>query len=146
MGITRYDNLNSDSTSLACLSTKNFSLHRQVGHRPMSMAFFKRFVFTQLCLNRHYGEDCLYKPVPLNSLKQGLYPGTRTLTYSRLTTEQTPYFQEHLNHIFSPLHFPKELAKRILTHGSHSASIGGHNAALSFIGVCVFFFDLLNYI
>jgi dsRNA-specific ribonuclease len=62
-------------------------------------------------------------------------PGTRSLTDSRLTTQQqTPYFQEHLNHVFSPLHFPVELAKRILTHGSHSASIGGHNAGLSFMG------------
>jgi len=55
-------------------------------------------------------------------------------TDSRLTIQQTPYFQEHLNQIFSPLQFPKELAKRILTHGSHSASAGGHNAGLSFMG------------
>ena len=85
------------------------------------------------------GKD--YCIVPLNLLKQGLYPGTRTLTDLRLTTQQTPYFQEHLNHVFSPLHFPMELAKRILTHGSHSASIGGHNAGLSFIGV---FFSLFK--
>lgn len=68
------------------------------------------------------------------SLKIREKPRTDVET-SRAATERTPYFQEHLNHIFSPLQFPKELAKRILTHGSHSASVGGHNAGLSFIGV-----------
>lgn len=86
----------------------------------------------------------------LDLLKQGIYPGARRygqaslrirekprtdVEVSRATTEPTPYFQEHLNQIFFPLQFPTELAKRILTHGSHSASIGGHNAGLSFIGV-----------
>ena len=88
------------------------------------------------------GKVCLHRLVPPNLLKQGLYPGTRTLTNSRLTTRQAPYFQEHLNHVFAPLHFPEELAKRILTHGSHSASIGGHNAGLSFIGVLFFSFRM----
>ena len=88
------------------------------------------------------GKECCVRSVHLAKAKVLLYPGTRTLTNSRQTTPHTPYFQEHLNHIFSPLHFPEELARRILTHASHSAAIGGHNARLSFIGVCVssFFF------
>jgi len=72
--------------------------------------------------------------VPTKSLKATPIPVTRTRTDSRSTIQPTPYFQEHLNQVFSPLQFPKELAKRILTHGSHSASAGGHNAGLSFIG------------
>ena len=58
--------------------------------------------------------------------------------------QQTPYFQEHLNQIFSPLQFPKELAKRILTHSSHNAAAGGHNAGLSFIGMLLAFFFFCN--
>ncbi|KAF8157061.1 ribonuclease-III-like-domain-containing protein [Crassisporium funariophilum] len=46
----------------------------------------------------------------------------------------TPYFEEHLNSLFSPLQFPRDLARRILTHGSHAAAFGGHNAGLSFLG------------
>jgi hypothetical protein len=44
-------------------------------------------------------------------------------------------FARHLNEQFYPLQFPPELARRILTHGSHQrAAINGHNARLSFIG------------
>jgi len=45
-----------------------------------------------------------------------------------------PHFAEHLNGLFPTLQFPPELARRILTHGSHPAAIHGHNAAYSFIG------------
>jgi hypothetical protein len=46
-------------------------------------------------------------------------------------------FVRHLNEQFSPLQFPPELARRILTHGSHRrAAIDGHNARLSFVGMC----------
>ncbi|KAL0958442.1 hypothetical protein HGRIS_000585 [Hohenbuehelia grisea] len=45
-----------------------------------------------------------------------------------------PYFAEHLNGVFEPLVFPPELARRILTHGSHPAAMFGHNGAYSFIG------------
>lgn len=45
-----------------------------------------------------------------------------------------PTFAEHLNHLFPTLSFPPELARRILTHGSHPASVNGHNGALSFMG------------
>jgi len=72
--------------------------------------------------------------VPTRFSKATPIPDARTRTDSRSTIQPTPYFQEHLNQVFSPLQFPKELAKRILTHGSHSASVGGHNAGLSFIG------------
>ncbi|KAI6150078.1 hypothetical protein EDD17DRAFT_1193438 [Pisolithus thermaeus] len=40
----------------------------------------------------------------------------------------------HLNSVFSPLQFPPELARRILTHGSHPEAIHGHNGRLAFIG------------
>ena len=40
----------------------------------------------------------------------------------------------HLNSVFRSLEFPPELAKRILTHGSHRAAIHGHNGRLGFIG------------
>ena len=49
--------------------------------------------------------------------------------------QQTPHWQEHLNQVFSPLQFPKELAKRLLTHSSHNAAASGHNARFSFLGV-----------
>ena len=45
-----------------------------------------------------------------------------------------PYFAEHLNGLFPALHFPPELARRILTHSSHPAATYGHNGAYSFIG------------
>lgn len=41
---------------------------------------------------------------------------------------------EHLNGLFPPLKFPPELARRILTHGSHPSSVDGHNARFDFIG------------
>ena len=48
-----------------------------------------------------------------------------------------PHFAEHLNGLFPTLQFPPELARRILTHGSHPAAAYGHNAAYSFMGaVC----------
>ncbi|KAF8651615.1 hypothetical protein AX16_004656 [Volvariella volvacea WC 439] len=40
----------------------------------------------------------------------------------------------HLNGLFAPLQFPPELARRILTHGSHPMSTYGHNAGLTFMG------------
>lgn len=43
-------------------------------------------------------------------------------------------FSEHLNGVFPPLKFPTELAKRILTHGSHPQAMHGHNSGLSFMG------------
>jgi hypothetical protein len=42
----------------------------------------------------------------------------------------------HLNSRFRSLEFPPELARRILTHGSHKAAIHGHNGRLGFIGGC----------
>ncbi|KIM55729.1 hypothetical protein SCLCIDRAFT_285493 [Scleroderma citrinum Foug A] len=43
-------------------------------------------------------------------------------------------FSAHLNSVFAPLQFPPELAKRILTHGSHKEAIHGHNGRLAFVG------------
>ncbi|KIM86892.1 hypothetical protein PILCRDRAFT_815332 [Piloderma croceum F 1598] len=44
-------------------------------------------------------------------------------------------FSRHLNQQFAPLKFPPDLAKRILTHGSHNKSLqDGHNARLGFVG------------
>ncbi|TFK33970.1 ribonuclease-III-like-domain-containing protein [Crucibulum laeve] len=43
-------------------------------------------------------------------------------------------FVEHLNGVFPELQFPPELARRILTHGSHPTAINGHNAGMSFLG------------
>ena len=42
----------------------------------------------------------------------------------------------HLSSVFRSLEFPPELARRILTHGSHKAAIHGHNGRLGFIGGC----------
>ena len=48
-------------------------------------------------------------------------------------------FARHLNAQLSPLKFPPELARRILTHASHKkAPIDGHNARMSFIGMSLF--------
>ncbi|KAI0767632.1 ribonuclease-III-like-domain-containing protein [Fomes fomentarius] len=41
---------------------------------------------------------------------------------------------EHLNKVFSPLQFPPELARRILTHASHPDASLSHNGRLSFVG------------
>jgi len=43
-------------------------------------------------------------------------------------------FSDHLNDVFPGLQFPPELARRVLTHGSHKAAIAGHNSRFSFIG------------
>ncbi|KAG8216581.1 hypothetical protein J3R82DRAFT_6765 [Butyriboletus roseoflavus] len=43
-------------------------------------------------------------------------------------------FAAHLNSVFPSLEFPPELARRVLTHGSHKAAIHGHNGRLGFIG------------
>ncbi|KAG6901219.1 hypothetical protein C0995_015207 [Termitomyces sp. Mi166 len=48
--------------------------------------------------------------------------------------ESAPQLAEHLNFLFPELHFPPEVAKRILTHGSHPSAIYGHNGAFSFMG------------
>ena len=47
-------------------------------------------------------------------------------------------FAAHLNSVFRSLEFPPELARRILTHGSHNAAIHGHNGRLGFIGEYLF--------
>jgi dsRNA-specific ribonuclease len=43
----------------------------------------------------------------------------------------------HLNKLFKPLQFPPELARRILTHGSHKNAVDGHNGRLSFVGMSI---------
>lgn len=43
-------------------------------------------------------------------------------------------FEAHLNGLFHPLEFPPELARRIMTHGSHPKAALGHNAGLTFMG------------
>ncbi|KAG2349787.1 hypothetical protein BDR05DRAFT_923543 [Suillus weaverae] len=48
--------------------------------------------------------------------------------------EDSAQFAAHLNNVFPSLHFPPELAQRILTHGSHKAAVHGHNGRLSFVG------------
>jgi hypothetical protein len=54
-------------------------------------------------------------------------------------------FARHLNEQFSPLKFPPELARRILTHGSHrKAPIDGHNARLGFIGTCNYITEIIH--
>ena len=47
-------------------------------------------------------------------------------------------FAAHLNSVFRSLEFPPELARRMLTHGSHKAAIHGHNGRLGFIGEYLF--------
>lgn len=49
--------------------------------------------------------------------------------------ESAPQLAEHLNFLFPELNFPPEVAKRILTHGSHPSAIYGHNGAFSFMGL-----------
>ncbi|KAG0707669.1 hypothetical protein DFH29DRAFT_894866 [Suillus ampliporus] len=56
------------------------------------------------------------------------------LAQSLPVTEDTAQFAAHLNNVFPSLHFPPELAQRILTHGSHKAAVHGHNGRLSFVG------------
>lgn len=56
-----------------------------------------------------------------------------TAASSATTTADSP-LAAHLNTVFSPLQFPPELARRILTHGSHPEAVHGHNGRLAFIG------------
>ena len=55
-------------------------------------------------------------------------------TTSRVPNNDDTRFSVHLNSIFQSLDFPPELARRILTHGSHKDAIHGHNGRLAFIG------------
>jgi len=48
--------------------------------------------------------------------------------------EDSAQFAFHLHNVFPSLHFPPELAQRILTHGSHKTAVHGHNGRLSFVG------------
>ncbi|KAF9041451.1 ribonuclease-III-like-domain-containing protein [Panaeolus papilionaceus] len=41
---------------------------------------------------------------------------------------------DHLSNLFPQLHFPPELAKRLLTHSSHPQAKDGHNGGLAFLG------------
>lgn len=62
---------------------------------------------------------------------------THSLTTTHGEQESDSRFSRHLNEQFPPLNFPPDLARRILTHGSHTkARADGHNARLSFIGMC----------
>ncbi|KAH7882489.1 hypothetical protein F5I97DRAFT_1931691 [Phlebopus sp. FC_14] len=49
-------------------------------------------------------------------------------------TDDDARFAAHLNSVFPSLHFPPQLAKRILTHSSHKAAVHGHNGRLGFVG------------
>ncbi|KAG6910744.1 hypothetical protein DXG01_008276 [Tephrocybe rancida] len=48
--------------------------------------------------------------------------------------EPAPRLTKHLRALFPELRFPDEVAKRILTHGSHPSAIYGHNGAFQFVG------------
>jgi len=50
-------------------------------------------------------------------------------------SEDSAQFATHLNNVFPSLHFPPDLAQRILTHGSHKTALHGHNGRLSFVGM-----------
>lgn len=60
---------------------------------------------------------------------------------SRVLDDDHTRFATHLNSVFRSLEFPPELARRILTHGSHRAAIHGHNGRLGFIGGYLFVAD-----
>ncbi|KAM6492137.1 hypothetical protein JOM56_011861 [Amanita muscaria] len=57
-------------------------------------------------------------------------------THNRKTSKEdvSDSLAEHLNGLFPPLQFPPDLARRVLTHGSHPSAVNGHNAGLRFIG------------
>ncbi|EIW77369.1 hypothetical protein CONPUDRAFT_92511 [Coniophora puteana RWD-64-598 SS2] len=40
----------------------------------------------------------------------------------------------HLNSLFSPLDFPPEISRRLLTHASHPTAIHGHSGRFGFLG------------
>lgn len=63
----------------------------------------------------------------------------------RASQESTEHLTEHLNGLLSPLEFPPELARRILTHSSHPAAVDGHNAALTFMGETRFPYSAWDY-
>ncbi|PFH49369.1 hypothetical protein AMATHDRAFT_63325 [Amanita thiersii Skay4041] len=63
---------------------------------------------------------------------QGTPDGVSNVTRTQHSSDTS--FVEHLNGLFPPLQFPPELARRILTHGSHPAAVHGHNAGLRFMG------------
>lgn len=59
------------------------------------------------------------------------YPSSHTASRG---SDDDARFAAHLNSVFRPLEFSPELARRILTHGSHKVAIHGHNGRLGFIG------------
>lgn len=67
-------------------------------------------------------------------------PEDHRLSYTslRVSDSDDARFATHLNSVFRSLEFPPELARRILTHGSHKAAIHGHNGRLGFIGGYLF--------
>ena len=76
---------------------------------------------------------CL-QPIPSRS-SSVLAPVVEATRKSQDTSDDSR-FARHLNAQLSPLTFPPELARRILTHASHKkAPIDGHNARMSFIGI-----------
>ncbi|KII84584.1 hypothetical protein PLICRDRAFT_146714 [Plicaturopsis crispa FD-325 SS-3] len=64
---------------------------------------------------------------------QALEPRSADTRPSRKPADSTRY-AEHLNGILAPLTFSPEMARRVLTHGSHPNAIDGHNGRFSFIG------------
>ncbi|KAG2356201.1 hypothetical protein BDR07DRAFT_1473840 [Suillus spraguei] len=46
--------------------------------------------------------------------------------------EDSTQFAAHLNNVFPSLHFPPELAQRILTHGSHKTAVHGRRVLESY--------------
>ncbi|EIN08782.1 hypothetical protein PUNSTDRAFT_86813, partial [Punctularia strigosozonata HHB-11173 SS5] len=67
------------------------------------------------------------------------YPRTATHSVNQQyprpdAPSRAPLLVQHLESLFSPLQFPQELARRVLTHASHRDAVNGHNARFSFIG------------
>ncbi|KIK82752.1 hypothetical protein PAXRUDRAFT_35530 [Paxillus rubicundulus Ve08.2h10] len=79
-----------------------------------------------------------YSTAPTQAASPDSIPENSASSYTtgfRVTSsEDDTCFVSHLNSVFPSLEFPPELAKRLLTHGSHKAAIHGHNGRLGFVG------------
>ncbi|KAF9220767.1 hypothetical protein BS17DRAFT_738801 [Gyrodon lividus] len=71
--------------------------------------------------------------LPSESIQENII-SSHTAESAVALLEDDARFVAHLSSIFPSLEFPPELAKRMLTHGSHKAAVHGHNGRLGFVG------------
>jgi len=109
-------------------------LHSSLGSRPIHS-----LKITASCTRPIPGVARLSHSTPQDTVYLDAEPGSLDDANLKDLDADTPksddtHFSDHLNGVFPPLQFPPELARRVLTHGSHKAAVEGHNSRFSFMG------------